>query len=337
MLYELLLTVAVAISSAPSDQQEVIVVVGAPGSDEYAEAFAKAAEDWQAAAAKASAACMVIGQDAHENTTDRQRLQQALKAATTQSAEPLWLVFIGHGTFDGKVAKFNLRGPDVAAGDLQAWLDGAARPLAIIDCSSSSGPFINKLSGTNRVVVTSTKSGFQYNFSRFGKFISAAIADPEADLDKDQQTSLLEAFLLASSRVQEFYDQAGRLATEHALIDDNGDGRGTPADWFRGVRTTRAAKDGAAPDGLRANQLCLIRSAREEQMPPEVRKRRDALEVDIARLRNLKPKLPEPVYYEQLEALLIELAELYRDLPDASEPAASNAEPPAAKATKVAE
>ncbi len=45
-----------------------------------------------------------------------------------------------------------------------------------------------------------------------------------ADLDKDGQVSLLEAFLIASRRTLEFYKVEGRIATEHALIDDNGDG-----------------------------------------------------------------------------------------------------------------
>jgi hypothetical protein len=34
--------------------------------------------------------------------------------------------------------------------------------------------------------------------------------------------------------VAEFYEADGRLATEHALLDDNGDSLGTPADFFRG-------------------------------------------------------------------------------------------------------
>ena len=49
------------------------------------------------------------------------------------------------------------------------------------------------------------------------------------------------------SAMAEFYEQDGRLATETALIDDNGDGQGTPAGWFRGVWTKRRARDGASP------------------------------------------------------------------------------------------
>ena len=51
------------------------------------------------------------------------------------------------------------------------------------------------------------------------------MAGQKADLDKDDQVSLLEAFLTASVRTAEFYEETSRLATEHALIDDNGDRR----------------------------------------------------------------------------------------------------------------
>lgn len=145
-----------------------------------------------------------------------------------------------------------------------------------------------------------------------GDHLSAAIIDPAADLDKDRQVSLLEAFIFAAGRTAEFYEGEARLATETALIDDNGDGRGTPAAWFRGVRATRAARDGASLDGARAHQLHLVPSARERAMPPAARARRDELERAIRALRERKAEFPtEDEYYAALEPLLIEMARLY--------------------------
>ncbi|MCH8922145.1 MAG: hypothetical protein IIA67_03220, partial [Planctomycetes bacterium] len=89
---------------------------------------------------------------------------------------------------------------------------------------------------------------------------------------------------------------------------------GTPADWFRGYRAVRTAKDGAQPDGLRANQFVLIRHGSEAAMPEEVRQRRDKLERDVASLRQIKSKLSEDDYYHRLEPLMAELGRLYRDL-----------------------
>ena len=168
------------------------------------------------------------------------------------------------------------------------------------------------------MIIAATRSGYEQNSTRFGRFISEAIADPQADLDKDGQTSLLEAFLMATRRVAEFYETEGRLATEHALLDDNGDGLGTPADWFRGIRAVKKAKEGASADGLRAHQFHLIRSAQEQMLSSELRAKRDELELAIARLRDAKSQMKEDDYYQQLEKLAIEVARLYER--DASKP-----------------
>ena len=307
----LLLLAALTLDDAPS-RQHVLVVVGAEGTPEYGEKFRQWSTRWELAAEQAEASFATIGLDTIGDTDDRDSLQLMLKeAAAATTEEPMWLVLIGHGTCDSRTSRFNLRGPDVTATQLSAWTKPIQRPLVVINCASASGPFINALSGPNRVAVTSTKSGFQHNFSRFGDFMSAAISDSAADLDKDEQTSVLEAFLYASAQVAEFYEQESRLATEHALLDDTGDALGTQADWFRGVRAIRTAKDGATPDGLRANQLCLIRSDREKRLSPEVRTRRGALELQIATLRTRKSQLPEDDYYQQLELLFVELAQLY--------------------------
>lgn len=299
----------------------VVVVVGAPGTDEYGRLFREWAERWQQAAARGQAQFSVIGlADGAEE--DRGLLQRRLNEEQANTSEPLWLVLIGHGTFDGKTAKFNLRGPDVSAQELAEWLEPLKRPLAIINCASSSGPFIHELSAPNRVVVAATKSGFEHNFARFGDYLSRAMADPHADLDKDEQTSLLEAFLLASAGVQEFYASDSRLATEHALLDDNGDQLGTPADWFQGVRAIKAAKDGAAPDGQRAGQLQLVHSTRESSLPADGRKQRDELEQQLAQLRGKKAETPEDDYYLQLEDLLVKMARLYESFDQPAEPAA---------------
>ena len=309
------LTSLLLLGSDIPDRQTVIVVVGAPGTDEYGQQFLEWSERWQTAATQAEADFVSIGVGTSHESSDRERLQQHIEQVASESTEPVWLILIGHGTFDGKAAKFNLRGKDVTATELAEWLQRFTRPVAVINCASASGPFVNKLASDNRVVVTSTKSGFEHNFARFGDFISNSIIDTTFDLDKDEQTSLLEAFIAASSRVEEFYAQEGRLATEHALLDDNGDGRGTPATWFRGVRATKSAKDGAV-DGQLANRICLVRSEQENNLSVELRTQRDALEAKIEALRSEKSMLPEEAYLSQLEPLLVALARLYESSTD---------------------
>jgi hypothetical protein len=315
-------SLVICLCLAAADVQDrpcVVIVVGAPGSPEYTAQFRESADHWQAATDKASAESIRIGQSAEAGVTDRERLRSILAEKATASSEPLWIVLIGHGTYDGREAKFNLRGPDVTDAELALWLAPYTRPIVIINCASASSPFINRLSGSNRVVATATKSGYEMNFARFGQYLAESINDERADLDKDGQVSLLEAFLTGSSRVEEYYRTHSQLATEHALLDDNGDRLGTPATWFRGVRATQRAKDGAALDGIRAHQLHLIPSNRERGMPAEIRQRRNQLELSIAALRDQKDKLGEDEYYGRLEKLMVELARLYRQLPGASQ------------------
>ncbi|HEY3394501.1 MAG TPA: hypothetical protein VGK58_17445 [Lacipirellulaceae bacterium] len=289
----------------------VVIVIGAPGAPEYKDQFVEWAKQWHEAAKKATANLMVVGHDEAAKPNDRERLQQLLADLAADDSAPVWLIFIGHGTFDGHVAKFNMRGPDVSAEELANWLAPIKRPVAVIQCASASAPFINRLAGKDRVVITATKSGDEQNFARFGQYMAAAIADLRADLDKDGQVSLLEAYLTACRQLDEFYSQEARLATEHALLDDNGDGLGTPAAWFRGLRATQRAKDGAMLDGTRAHQFHLIASDREREMPADVRRHRDDLELKIAALREEKAQLKEDDYYRRLEELMLELARLY--------------------------
>jgi hypothetical protein len=299
----------------PAERPTVIVVVGAPGSEEYGQKFSVWAGQWEMAAKSAQAHFVRIehssGQADSKGPDDAESLKKTLLGLEGSPTEAIWLVLIGHGTFDGKKAKFNFRGRDATAEELAEWIERLSMPVAVINCASSSGPFINALSGPNRVIVTSTKSGAEHNYSRFGEYISEAIADGKADLDKDGQTSLLEAYLSASSSVGDFYKTESRLATEHALIDDNADGLGTPADWFQGYRAVRSAKEGSVPDGHRANQFVLIQNTQDKELPAEIKQRRDELELLIAELRTQKAKLSEDDYYDRLEPLLLELARLY--------------------------
>jgi hypothetical protein len=311
----------------------VVAVVGAPGTPEYGARFRAAANLWKKAAVQAGAHFVTVGLDPAQGAPgaqratqgeqggqggqggqgkiDRQRLKQILAREAGNAGGPLWLVLLGHGTFDGRTARFNLRGPDVSAEDLATWLEPLRRPLVFINTAPASAPFLKVLAGPDRVIVTATKTGWQQNATRLGSVLAEAIADPAADLDKDGQTSLLEAFLVAAQRVAASFEQAGLLTTEHALLEDNGDGLGTPADFFRGLRPIKKAIEGAAPDGHRAHQVHLVPSAPERALSPQVRQRRDQLELDVLSLRDARQTLNEEAYFARLEALLTELARLY--------------------------
>jgi hypothetical protein len=288
-----------------------VVVVGAEGAPEFGRQFATWADRWQAAARQAGAALVELGRGNSAATKDRDQLARVLGDMSKEGPDYLWLVLIGHGTADGRSARFNLRGPDISDTELATMIAPFQRPVILIDTSASSGPFINRISGPNRVVITATRSGNEQNFARFGDYLSGALLDQTADYDRDGQVSLLEAFLAGSRRLAEFYRSESRLATEHPLLDDNGDGLGTAGDWFRGLRAVKRARDGAMLDGHRASQCVLVRSDREQRVPTDLRIERDRLELAVAELRDRKESIDnEEAYYELLEGLLVKLAEL---------------------------
>lgn len=322
----------------------VIVVVGAAGETGYCTNFLRQAGAWRQTCERGGAAFVWIGpgsqggsgtndasgaaiateavKDSGESSDetpvplDRELLRDTLSRESPDGTVPLWLVLIGHGTFDGKEARFNLRGPDLSPADLSEWLGPIQRPLVLVNTAAASAPFLNELSRSNRVIISATRSGNEVSFAHFGEFLAQALGDAQSDLDKDDQISLLESFLTASARVREFYRMEGRMTSEHALIDDNGDGRGTPAEWYRGVRAVKQAQEAAPVDGARAHQLHLVLSPAEQVLPELTRARRDALELEVFELRSRKAGFGEDEYFERLERLLLELARLYAPATD---------------------
>jgi hypothetical protein len=307
----LLILVLFCGSSLRAQEADVIIAVGASGDEAYAKDFAQWAANWQKAAATGKAKVQTFGAMPEEKES-LERLRTAVEAEAKESLAPLWLVFIGHGTFDGREGKFNLRGDDVTATDVATWLKKAARPVVVVCGFSASGAFLKTLTAPGRVVVTATKSGAENNFAHFTGYLAEMIVDPAADLDHDGQTSILEAWLAAAHKTAEFYEAGDRIATEHSLLDDNGDGFGTPPEWYSGLRVVKKAKDAKTVDGLRAGQLSLVPNNSELALSPELRAQRDQLEADLAALRESKANLAEKEYFAKLETLLLKLARLYQ-------------------------
>jgi hypothetical protein len=309
-LLALLLFLIGARASTPT-AVDLLIVVGAPGEESFRQVFTEAAQDWIAASAKANKTHRLL----EFSATDTNQLAQLREILSAQKSgeKELWIVLIGHGTFDGREAKFNLSGPDLTAKEMAELLAPIQRPLILIDTSSASAPFINACSGTNRVIITATRSGYEENLAHFGSYIGKAIGDLTSDLDKDGQVSALEAFLMASRQVEDFYKAEKRLSTEHALLDDNGDGKGTPASFYNGVRPAKKPDEAANVDGFRAHQIHFIYSEEEAKLPAAVRKRRNELELELEKVRARKQQLKEDEYLKEIEPILLELSRLYRD------------------------
>lgn len=299
----------------PQDDQKprcLIVVQGVAGTENYQSIFSEAASQWISAAKQAGFMTALIS-NPEANTSCFSQLET--KVSGWSNVPELWIVLIGHGTFDGESAKFNLVGDDVSAKQLAEWLAKREQKTILINCASSSGPFVNALTGPERVVVTATKSGYETSFAHFGRFLAQALNEENIDLDKDGRTSLLETVIAANDKTMEFYQADSRLPTEHALIDDNADALGTPIEWYRGIRISREAKEQSQADGLRANQVFLRPPGPRARLSEEQQKKRDELESKLELLINRKNEFSEERYYKQMEVIMLQLANLYQSNP----------------------
>ncbi len=293
---------------------DLLLLVGAPGEEDYGPIFAETAATWEQTARTADLTLTRIENVSTDGLSPRDQLIHALAGYQTDDpdAAPLWIVYVGHGTYDLRTARLNLIGPDVSTNELRDWLQHLGRPLVFIHGGSASAPFISALSAPDRLIITATESGNEVNFTRFGRQFARAVIDPDADIDQDGQTSLLEAFVTAAQQVQAFYLENNRLATEHALLDDNGDGRGTPYDFFHGTRLAERPTDPTAiPDGSRARTWSLLPSAAERALSPAQRARRDDLEDQLEQVRASKDAMLEADYFDALERIFRALAEIY--------------------------
>ena len=115
---------------AESKSPLLIVVVGAPGESEFEGRFQQWATNWKNLCRKTQVDFQDVGLSPTNQVADKEQFKSLLTTAATNSLLELWIVLIGHGTFDGKEAKFNLRGPDFSSMELLDWIKPIKLPCA---------------------------------------------------------------------------------------------------------------------------------------------------------------------------------------------------------------
>jgi len=109
----------------------------------------------------------------------------------------------------------------------------------------------------------------------------------------------------------EFYNTAGRLASEHALLDDNAMSLARRR-LFRGNRAVRRRKGSASVDGAFSREEFRPHRASRNETGRRPSCQRVQLELAIARLREAKGQIgSRNDYYSKLEKLLGRTARLY--------------------------
>jgi len=321
VLVMLLVTVVCAQTpkkKSPIDpNKHAVIINGAGGEPEYATQFEKWTMELSSVLSDRygfdSKQIKVLTEKPADATTARSTAEVVKGTFATLKSQLdanniLFLFLIGHGSFDGKESKFNLVGPDLSATEYNAMLSALpTRRVVVFNMSSASGEFIKSLAAKGRIVVTATRNGQETNATRFAGFFIAALNATDADTDQDGHTSVLESFVYANRLTEDFYKRAGRLATEHALIDDNGDGVGhEKVEAGEGLLARTIYLDSLSGDEAAAN----VATAK-------LLKDRARLEGEIEQLIARKGSMQEAEYEATLERLFIELAKVNRSIKQA--------------------
>lgn len=310
---------------APAQESHLVVVVGLGGSDEFRDRFLGWALDLRTAAVDrygvAPGNALILAEDptmdaAVWDRSTREAVSTTLGDVAGRAGpdDRVLLVLIGHGTFRDGEARFNLPGPDLTTDELGALLDALpTRRVAVVNTASASGPYVEALAAPGRIVITATRTGGERNETRFGGHFTAAFLDDAADLDRDGAVSLLEAFQYARSETERAYEDANLLLTEHALLDDDGDGEGSGEP---GPDATDGSLAAAFTLGLAGARGAVAAAGRPDQGVPadtalaRLYREREALETRVAELRQRRASMEPAEYDRALEALLLDLAEL---------------------------
>jgi len=281
------------------------VITGAPGDEEHGKKFQQWATTFIDAAKKKEG----VPEGNITYLSDRGATRAAVEKAFADIAgrakpnDEVFILLIGHGSFDGSTAAFNLVGPDLTAEDYARLIGkfGAQR-VVFVNTSSASGAFLKPLAGPGRVIVTATKTGGERNDTDFPEYFVAAFGDDSADRDRNGHVSVAEAFEYAKTKVTQAFQQKGLLLTEHATLDDSGEGRLASTIFLGGNRSGSTLQVDTSDPAMRA----LV-------------EQRDAIEKQITALRAKKGSMPDAQYDAEMEKLLTQLALKTKEIRDAQQ------------------
>ena len=309
----LLLLVLAAAAPAAAQDTHLLLITGVSGEESLATQYQKWGASIVDGAKKRGVPAANITYLAEATEKDTARIKaRATRENVTQAFDDIakrakendevFILLIGHGSFDGNVGTFNLPGPDLTTADFKLLLERLLpQRIVFVNTTSSSGAFLEPLKGPRRVIVTATRTGGERLDTRFPGFFVDALETDAADQDKNGRVSVLEAFEFAKTKVAATYEQGGHILTEHAMLEDGSQGKLAAAVFLAPERQRDAATTAAAA----ANPA--LRALLDQQ---------DALERQVAELRLKKDTMPAADYDQQLEKLVTALALKTREIRD---------------------
>jgi hypothetical protein len=233
--------------STSTGTRRALIICGLPGDDDHRKLFAETVErlhkalterygfagsevlvrfvverqsgDWPALAA-------ARGLSNREGiTADVDEMRKRLGPEDT-----LWVIVLGHAHYDGRHSYLNIPGPDLDERAFAKLFVGLkAREQVFFISTAASGFFLKPLAANGRIVITATEADQEVNETLFPHALADVLAAPSAGIDRDNdgKISVFELYLAVVADVMKRYVDDENLPTEHAKLDDNGDGHGS--------------------------------------------------------------------------------------------------------------
>jgi hypothetical protein len=236
---------------ASKPQNRALILVGLPGDQEHEEAFTATTRQWRDWLTESldfdpAQVLILFGRDGKKElaakpvTGDEVRRTVADLKTNLRTEDRLWVFFLGHADHDGEHTRFHLPGRDLRADQLaELFADLPCREQVFWMTTSLSGRFLRPCSTRGRIVITATSVDEEDNETEFPEALAAVMKRSREQLDsnKDGQVSVLELYQHTVAEVKARFAADKRVPTEHAQLDDNGDGLSTAADGQLAART----------------------------------------------------------------------------------------------------
>jgi hypothetical protein len=301
---------AALLAALPAHATVYYVAVGGLGGEpDYEQRFNALVKDVGKILEESSGTIKVYALSGGEATRARVTEVIGQVAAQAKPEDDFLLLLVGHGTFDGVEYKLNLPGPDLSGAELAGLCNRVpAKRQLVVNTTSASGGSLAALQKPGRGVIASTKSGTEKNATVFARYWVEALRDANADVDKNEAISALEAFQYATRKTADFYESQKRLATEHAIFDDTG----------KSIEGVRAASTETG-QGMLLSSFTLLRIGAAQRAAADPAKRalfdkKEELERQIDMLKYQKAAMADDDYRRQLTAALLELARVQEEI-----------------------
>ena len=257
-------------------QRYALIVIGIAGDEEHRQKFQQTADVWrewliQIAGVKSKNMTILCSDDeadaAGPATAENIGKVVAQVESDLDTGDALWVFLLGHGSQDQRHAWFHLPGTDLSAAEWAGLFSKIRASEQVFWLThAASGGFIKPMSLPRRVLISAADADGEVNETRF-PHVLAEVMKRQLDRDEHEADSestpinLLDLFRTTTERVSQAFEAEQLVTTEHAQLDDNGDGVGTElADLATVSDVAMKDQNDSSPspvDGMRAGRISL--------------------------------------------------------------------------------